>query len=78
MAQHFNIYTAPRFPMTAQNKAVGFDQRPRPLHDRYTRTDTCVRWEMSVKSIAVKFLSVTLLKPPFGGFRSETVTWIQK
>jgi hypothetical protein len=21
-------------------------QRPRPLHDRYTRTDTCVRWGM--------------------------------
>jgi hypothetical protein len=22
--------------------------------------------------------AVSLLKPPFGGFRSETVTWIQK
>jgi hypothetical protein len=22
-----------------KNKAVGFGQRPRPLHDRYTRTD---------------------------------------
>jgi hypothetical protein len=33
---------------------------------------------MSVKDIAVIVLSVSLLKPPFGGFRSETVTWIQK
>jgi hypothetical protein len=33
---------------------------------------------MSVKYIAVKFLSVSLPKPPFGGFGSETATWIQK
>jgi hypothetical protein len=33
---------------------------------------------MSVAYIAVKFLAVSLLKPPCGGFRSETVTWIQK
>jgi hypothetical protein len=33
---------------------------------------------MSVKYIAVKFLSVSLLKPPFGGFRSEPVIWTQK
>jgi hypothetical protein len=70
------------------NKAVGFDQRPRPLHDRYTRTDTCVRWGMSVKYIAVNFLpfhfrnrrvtAVSILKPPVGGFRIETVHRIQK
>jgi hypothetical protein len=50
-------------------------------HGRYmtdTRTDTCVRWGMSVKYIAVKCLSVSLLKPPFGGLRSEAITWIQK
>jgi hypothetical protein len=29
-------------------KTVGFGQRPRPLHNRYTRTDTCVRWVMAV------------------------------
>jgi hypothetical protein len=45
---------------------------------------------MPVKYIAVKFLGVSLpkppcihngrslLKPPLGGFRSEIVTWIQK
>ena len=26
-----------------QNKAVGFGKRPRPSHNRYTRTDTYVR-----------------------------------
>jgi hypothetical protein len=26
----------------------------------------------------VKFLAVSLLKPPLGGFISETVIWIQK
>jgi hypothetical protein len=58
-----------------QNKAVDFGQRPRPLHYRYTRTDTCVRWDMSVKYIAVKFFpfhfrnrhvtAVSVPKPPF-------------
>jgi hypothetical protein len=33
---------------------------------------------MSVKYIAVIFLSVSLLKPPFSGFRSETAIWTQK
>jgi hypothetical protein len=33
---------------------------------------------MSVNYIAVKFLAVSLLKPPCGGFRIETFTWIQK
>jgi hypothetical protein len=28
--------------------------------------------------MAVNFLAVSLLKPPFGGFRSETAIWIQK
>ena len=43
------------------------------LHDRYTRTDTCIRWEMSVKYIAVKFLAVSLPKRPCNGrFTSET------
>jgi hypothetical protein len=31
-----------------------------------------------VKYIAVKCLAVSLLKPPFGGFKGETVIWIQK
>jgi hypothetical protein len=49
------------------------------LHGRYTRTDTCVRWEMPVTYIAVKLLSVSLPKRPCNGrFRTETATWIQK
>jgi hypothetical protein len=35
--------------------------------DRYTRTDTCFRWEISVKYIAVKFFSVSLPKRPCNG-----------
>jgi hypothetical protein len=31
-----------------QNITDGFGQRPRPLHNRYTRTDTCVRLGMAV------------------------------
>jgi hypothetical protein len=64
------------------------DTRIKPLaltngHGRYM-TVTPERTLVSVgkcplnKYIAVKFLSVSLLKPPFGGFRSETATWIQK
>jgi hypothetical protein len=33
---------------------------------------------MSVKYIAVKFVAVSLLKPPFGGFRIETAIWTQE
>jgi hypothetical protein len=33
---------------------------------------------MSVKYIAINFLAVSILKPPCGGFRSETIIWIQK
>jgi hypothetical protein len=57
------------------NKAVafGFDQRPRPLHNRYTRTDTCVRWGMAVTYSRYKFITVSILKPPRNGrFTSET------
>jgi hypothetical protein len=49
------------------------DTRIKPLHGRYTRTDTYVRWGISVKYIAVKFLAVSLSKPPCNGrFTSET------
>jgi hypothetical protein len=53
------------------------DTRIKPLaltngHGRYMT----VTPERTLAS--VKCLSVSLLKPPFGGFRSETVTWIQK
>jgi hypothetical protein len=49
------------------------------LHYRYTRTETCVRWRMPVKYIAVKVFAVSLLKPPCNGrFTSETaVRWFQ-
>ena len=39
---------------------------------------TFVRWVMSIKYIAAKVLFVSLPKWPFGGFRSESATWIQK
>ena len=44
-----------------KNKAVASDQRQRPLHGRYTRTDTCVRWEISVIYINVIFFFVSIL-----------------
>ena len=56
-----------------QNKTVGFGQRPRPLHNRYTRTDTCVRWAMAVTYNRYKFVTVLLLKRLRNGrFASET------
>jgi hypothetical protein len=63
----------------------GSDTRIKPLtladgHGRYItvtpeRTLTSV-WEF--RHIAVKFLAVSILKPPFGSFRSEAAIWIQK
>jgi hypothetical protein len=73
-----------------QNKAVGFCQRPRPLHNPYTRTGTCFHWGVDVAYNRYKLLTVLLpkrpriitavsiLKPPSGGFRSETATWTPK
>jgi hypothetical protein len=48
-------------------------------HDRYTRTDTCVRWGMAVTYSRYKFVTVSLPKR-FRNcrFTSETATWIQK
>ena len=44
--------------------AVGFGQRPRPLHSRYryTRTGTCVRWGMAIAYSRYKFVTVSLPK----------------
>jgi hypothetical protein len=65
------------------------DTRIKPLaltndHGRYIAvTPDCVRWGMSVTYIAAKFLAVSLPKRlcngrfTSGGFRSETVIWIQ-
>ena len=62
-----------------QNITVGFDQRPRLLHNRYTRTDTCFRWGMAVTYSRYKFVTVSLPKRFRNGrFTSETATWIQK
>jgi hypothetical protein len=68
-----------------KNKAVGFCQRPRPLqHKRYTRTSAFSRWGMAVTAVHItvqyKFVTVSLLKQPHGGFslRIKTPTWIQK
>jgi hypothetical protein len=40
-----------------QNKAAAFYQRPRPLHNRYTRMETCVRWVMTVTYNRYKFVT---------------------
>jgi hypothetical protein len=45
-----------------KNKAVDFGQRPRPLHNRCTRTGTCVRWGMAVAYSRYKFVTVSLPK----------------
>jgi hypothetical protein len=56
------------------NKAVAFDQQPRPSHDhRYTRTGTCSRWEIAVAHNRTKFVTVSRLKRLRDGrFTSET------
>ena len=36
-------------PNITNNRAVGFDTPPRPLHNRYALTNTCVRWRIAVK-----------------------------
>jgi hypothetical protein len=51
----------------------------RPLHNRYTRTDTCVRLGMAVTYDRYKFRTVSITKRLRNGrFASETATWIQK
>ena len=48
-------------------------------HNRYTRTDTFVRWGMAVACDRYKFVTVSLPKRLRDGrFTSETATWIQK
>jgi hypothetical protein len=61
---------------TPEYITADFDQRPRPLHNRYTRTGTCVLWVMAVTYSCYKFVTaslpkrlvtaVSLLKPPPG------------
>jgi hypothetical protein len=54
-------------------KTVAFG--PRPLHNRYTRTENCVRWVMAITYKHYKFSTVSLLKrlPVHNGrFASET------
>jgi hypothetical protein len=53
-----------------QNKAVAFDfdQRPWPLHNRYIRTDTCVRWGMAVTCY------ITVINLYSNRFNSKMVT----
>ena len=70
--------------------ALVFGQQPRPLHNhnRYNRTETCIRWVMAITYNRYNFLTVSLLERLRNGhftsktaarhFRSETVTWIQK
>jgi hypothetical protein len=58
---------------------VGFGQRQRPLHNRYTRTDTFSVGEWPLHIAVVNFLIVSLPgRFRNGRFTSETATWIQK
>ena len=34
--------------IVSYNRVVGFDTPPRPLHYRYTRADTCDRYEIAI------------------------------
>ena len=46
-----------------KNKAVAFEKRPWPLHNRYTRMGTCIPWGMAVTVTyqrLVAFIQVTL------------------
>jgi hypothetical protein len=53
--------------------AVGFGQRPRPLHNRYTRTGGFVIWGIAVAYHRYKFVTVSLPKQLRNGrFTSET------
>jgi hypothetical protein len=65
--------SGPHHERAIKNKTVGFDQRPRPLHNRYTRTDNFARWEMAVAYGRYKFVTVSLPKRSRNGrFTSET------
>jgi hypothetical protein len=44
---------------------LAFGQRPRPLHSRYTRTETCVHWVMAVAVPTYnryKLITVSIMK----------------
>ena len=61
-----------------KNKAVGFGQWPRPLHNRRTQTGTYVRWGMAV-TYNIQPVKMLLLKRLRNGrFTSETATWTQE
>jgi hypothetical protein len=55
-----------------KNKTVGFGQRPRPLHNRYTRTGTFVRWGMAVTHSRYNFKPFLPKRFRNGRFASET------
>jgi hypothetical protein len=61
-----------------KNKAVAFDQRPWPLHNRYTRTDTFIRWKMAVTRAygRYKFVTVSIPKRSRNGRFTSEVTWV--
>jgi hypothetical protein len=39
---------------------MGFGQRQRPLHNRFTRTDNFFRWGMAVKYNRYKFITISI------------------
>jgi hypothetical protein len=65
-------------------EAISFGQRPGLLHNRYTQTETCVRWGMTVtvqtyRRYSYRLVTVSLLKRLRNG-RSNFETalrWLQ-
>jgi hypothetical protein len=70
-----------------KNKTVGFGQRPRPLHNFYTRPlGMAIMYHSRYKFLTFslpkrlrngRFASESAVRP-CAGFRSETATWTQK
>jgi hypothetical protein len=59
----------------SHTRTANFDQQPRPLHSRYTRTVAFARWGMAVTLKRYNFLAIPLPKwPHYGRFASETAT----
>ena len=57
---------------THPNITAGFDQRPRPLHNRCTRRDTGICWGMTVTYSRYKFVAGSLPKRFRDGRKDET------
>jgi hypothetical protein len=60
--------------------ALASGQRPRPFHNRHTRTGAFVRWETTVTHSHYKFItaSFTPKRSRNGRFASETAHWAEE